>query len=75
MQAVRGGDQHGLDVRVLEHRLQAGVGVLNFELRRQLAGARAIDIGHRQQLRLRDQAAQILRVLLSHLPHSQYSHP
>jgi hypothetical protein len=48
--------------------------VLNLKLGCHLLGASAIDIGHGHQLGFGNQAAQILRVPLAHLPDSQNSY-
>ena len=58
-------DQNGLNVLVLEHRLEAGVGVLDFQLGGDFFRAPAIDIGHGYQLCVGNQAAQVLRVHFS----------
>ena len=74
MEPIRCRDHNRLNIFAFEHRLQAGIGVLNLKLVRHLAGAGAIDIGHGDQLRPGNQATQILRVPFAHVPNAQHPH-
>jgi hypothetical protein len=74
MELVRRRDHNSLNIFAFEHRLQAGIGVLNLKLGGHLTGAGAIHIGHRYQLCLGNQATQILRVPFAHVPNAQHSH-
>ena len=74
MEFRRRGDGYYLNVFSLDQRFDGVVGVLDFEFRRNLPGAREIRVGNGDQLRLWDQAANIFGVPLAHCADSHDTH-
>ena len=74
MKFRRGHDHHRLNILPLSQCFDAVVGVLDFEFGGDLLGALQVGVGNRDQLRLGDQAANILGVLLAHRADPNYSH-
>ena len=67
-------DGHRVNIFSLDQRLDGVVGMPDFELRRNVPCAREIRVGNGDQLRLRDQAANIFSVPLAHRADTHDTH-